>query len=570
METINFTGATVAGTFTLIYGSQTTTAITYSSTTATLQANVLSALNGLTAINTANGFGTSSANVAVGGTATALTVTFQNALGGSSQTLAANSAGLTSGAITIANVAGAPNPANFSVSATSPTSFNVTFQGTQGNLNATLLSANGNASNAQQQLYFTGVTGGTFTLGFGGQTTGAIYFSSTASTLSNAIQGALAALNNVGFGNVSVAIGGSPVIATVTFLNGTSGSSPLTITGTAPVNTVQDLSFPANLSGGTFTLAYTSPAGLVFTTTPITYSPTAATLQGNISSSLNAAIGNNAVQNIAFGGTVTGGSFKLVFGTTPQTTGSITYSTSAAALQTNIQNALNALSNVPSNSVLVNAVSATNVNVYFYNGLGGQPDQPVMTATSSPLGHQSDSWRHHNPWQQHTDRFGQCSQRHQRQRDIYRQARRRRGAKPADCQRPHLAITFNAVQNVAFQTGVTGGSFTLTFNGATSSCDSIQLGDRHPAIQHSSRPQHAAWHDFGLREPEPQRLGPGAVADLRQHHLPKYSGGSAAKQHDGQRCQHHRGAAAQFLGRHVGWRQFWPGVRNANSQRHQL
>src|SRR5205085_8919816 len=59
-----------------------------------------------------------------------------------------------------------------------------------------------------------GITGGTFTLTFNGQTTGAITWSSTGSTLAANIQAALALLTNVGNGNVSVT-GNGPF--TVTF-----------------------------------------------------------------------------------------------------------------------------------------------------------------------------------------------------------------------------------------------------------------------------------------------------------------------------------------------------------------
>ena len=87
----------------------------------------------------------------------------------------------------------------------------------------------------------------------------------------------------------------------------------------------------------------------------------------------------NAVQTITFGGTVTGGSFLLVLDGT--TTGSIAYSTSAAALQSNIQAALDNLPNVTVGNSVVSAVSATNVTVTFQGAL---TDTVVDTMTDIP------------------------------------------------------------------------------------------------------------------------------------------------------------------------------------------
>src|SRR5262249_2287564 len=59
----------------------------------------------------------------------------------------------------------------------------------------------------------------------------------------------------------------------------------------------------------------------------------------------------NAVQTITFGGTITGGTFTLSFN--GLTTGPITWSATAATLQTNIQNALLALPNIGTGNVAV-------------------------------------------------------------------------------------------------------------------------------------------------------------------------------------------------------------------------
>ncbi len=104
----------------------------------------------------------------------------------------------------------------------------------------------------------------------------------------------------------------------------------------------------------------------------------------------------NTIQSITFGGagsTVTGGTFLLTVvnpntnntgsgtGTpTTATTGPITYSTSSAVLQSNIQTALNALTAVVgSGGAVVSAVSATSVNVTFSGSLVSLESIPTMT-----------------------------------------------------------------------------------------------------------------------------------------------------------------------------------------------
>ncbi len=71
-------------------------------------------------------------------------------------------------------------------------------------------------------------TGGTFTLTFSGQTTGAIAFNATAA----AVQTALAALSNIGAGNVAVT-GASGGPYTVTFVGAMFASSEATMTATS-------------------------------------------------------------------------------------------------------------------------------------------------------------------------------------------------------------------------------------------------------------------------------------------------------------------------------------------------
>ena len=98
VQTITFTAVTtIAGTFTLTWNGQTTAPITYSSTAATLQGNIEQALYALPNIGP---LGQNS--VAVSASATAPTVTFQNALGATFIPLLGVNAGGLNGTGTIA------------------------------------------------------------------------------------------------------------------------------------------------------------------------------------------------------------------------------------------------------------------------------------------------------------------------------------------------------------------------------------------------------------------------------------------------------------------------------------
>ena len=93
VQTLNFSG-TPAGTFTLTFNAQTTGNITYSSTFTTLQANILAALAALPTIGLP-------VNLAIGGTATSVTITFMGTLANVPQNVMTyNATGLTAGGIT--------------------------------------------------------------------------------------------------------------------------------------------------------------------------------------------------------------------------------------------------------------------------------------------------------------------------------------------------------------------------------------------------------------------------------------------------------------------------------------
>ncbi len=88
-QTLAFGGTVTGGTFTLTFNGQTTSTINYSTTAATLQSNILTALTALSNVGTNN--------VTVNATsATSVLITFQNVLGDAPQSLmTASAAGLT-------------------------------------------------------------------------------------------------------------------------------------------------------------------------------------------------------------------------------------------------------------------------------------------------------------------------------------------------------------------------------------------------------------------------------------------------------------------------------------------
>lgn len=96
------------------------------------------------------------------------------------------------------------------------------------------LFSQGNTNEVQTVTITGGPTGGTFTLTYSGQTTSAIAYNASAST----VQTALAALSNVGSGNV-----------TVTGSNG--GPYTVTFTGTLGSKNVAQMTATSSLTGGT-------------------------------------------------------------------------------------------------------------------------------------------------------------------------------------------------------------------------------------------------------------------------------------------------------------------------------
>ena len=203
VQTVTIAGAPTGGTFTLTFGGQTTSPIAYNASANTGSGSVQSLFAALSSVG--------SANVWVSGSASAgYVINFQGSLAAASQTLVtADGSSLTGG--------------------TSPT---VTVAHT----------TTGSAGTNAQQTVTVVATGGTYTLGYGGQTTVPIAYNATAAS----VQAALLGLSTISTNNVTVTgSAGGPY--TVTF-TGTLGSQAIALMVATP--------FPTLTPTGTQALAY--------------------------------------------------------------------------------------------------------------------------------------------------------------------------------------------------------------------------------------------------------------------------------------------------------------------------
>jgi hypothetical protein len=201
-----------------------------------------------------------------------------------------------------------------------------------------------------------GPTGGTFTLTYGGHTTTGITYNAAATT----VQAALQALASIGSGNVVITgPAGGPYVAT--FQGSLAGESIATMTSNA-----------SGLTGGIGTVSITittttvggegdGPAQnpVLFRVTPLD------------------AVGVDAEQVIAFVGTPTGGTFTLTY--SGQTTGSLAYDVTAAEIQT----ALQALSSIGTNNVLVAGADGDGKSPWFVTFTAALSNQSITTMTAA-------------------------------------------------------------------------------------------------------------------------------------------------------------------------------------------
>lgn len=238
------------------------------------------------------------------------------------------------------------------------TTYDVTFQGALGGTNhppmtvddtnltgtnaaaAVTTTANGGPGNEVQTITFSGdITGGTFTLSFGLQSTGPIAYSSNASTLAHNIQTALDKLVTVGIGNSVVANNN----ATIDVRKGTRLNifGAIDDAANADVNG-SDVNIISSTGGSPYPgisgTGGTGPSELalqgVNTYRGTTYVNPDVVLVLESSQGLGAT-GTGSVQTVTLGGLTTG-TFKLSFN--GAITGALAYAATAAQVQTALNN----------------------------------------------------------------------------------------------------------------------------------------------------------------------------------------------------------------------------------------
>lgn len=186
-------------------------------------------------------------------------------------------------------------------------------------------------------------SGGTFTLSFDGQTTGAITFvADDASTTAANILAALEALSNIAPGDVTVTVISSNSFYVTFLATYAEDDVPL-----------MDINY-TNLTGGDIQLSV-------------------ATIQ-------NGVLPTNEVQSLVLPSTPTGGTFTLTF--SGQTTGTIAYNATAATVDT----ALEALSNIGAGDVTCTGgpLPSSPVLIEFTGALAGA-NQPLITGDGALL-----------------------------------------------------------------------------------------------------------------------------------------------------------------------------------------
>jgi hypothetical protein len=433
-QTITFGSTETNGDlFQLLYANFTTAPIAYSTTAATLQSNTQAALNNLIASTPIVGLGTP---VVAATSNTSVTVTFTSSTNLVEPAMAVFGATLTGSnpTLAVASQGSFVYTPNTGYLGADSFTYEDTDSGTglvsniaTVNLNVTarlsiptnlIGSLDGVALGPVQTLTFGGTinSASTFTLALNGATTAPITFptgTNSAVVLQNGIQQALNNLSTVGAGNAVVDVPPTPgtgavsAPAIITFVGGpalASGAPALmtvnssSLTGTSPTITV-GAAVPVNMDNE-------NPAGsggLFGAVLAIDYDSTvlrfASAMPGTIASAAD------EVQTLTFPGTITGGSFQLVFfsaSNATSTTSPIQYSSDPATLQSNIQSALTNLAAIGSTGTSPNAlVSFTGASTFritfqntlsstFFNtmtvvnsSLGGIGPNPVVTTTTA-------------------------------------------------------------------------------------------------------------------------------------------------------------------------------------------
>ena len=186
----------------------------------------------------------------------------------------------------------------------------------------------------------------------------------------------------------------------------------------------------------------------------------------------------SAVQNLPFGGTVTGGTFTLTLN--GLTSAAIAYSTTAATLQANIQAALNVLASVGLNNASVSASSAHVGHDHLHGRYSGQPVTAMTAPSIAHRRHELAHRRHHGHGRRvhdHRQRHGDARQRecprrrrlavHRRHAATGQHLPGRHAGQPV--QRAHVQQQRGHLRRraapILFGTGVFGGGDLVNLNG---------------------------------------------------------------------------------------------------------
>ena len=341
----------------------------------------------------------------------------------------------------------------------------VTFAATYDLTDAAAITGVGGTNEVQTATLGSTIAGDTFDITYDGQTTSMIAYDATAGT----VQAALEALSNVAVDDV-VVTGSAGGPYTLTF-GGTLGNSDLTeITGTAGTNEVQTVTIDTDCSNGTFTLTYSGQ-----TTAGIAYDADAATVDAALENLSNIGAGDvtvtggpgpgtgwiveftanlaqtdvaamtfdgallggrdvtitetqvavaavNEVQTVAIPDNTLGGTYTLTY--SGQTTGTIAYNADAATVDAALEN----LSNIGAGDVITTGGDGPGTDwiVEFTGALAGAP-QVALVADGALLSGDDVTVS--------VTQGGSGSQ--------------------------------NEIQTVAIQNVISGGTFTLTYNGQT-------------------------------------------------------------------------------------------------------
>jgi hypothetical protein len=259
------------------------------------------------------------------------------------------------------------------------------------------------ALGAVQTLTFGGTISSTstFTLALNGATTAPITFATgtnSAVVLQNSIQQALNNLSTVGAGNAIVDVpptpstGGVSAPAIITFVGGPAlaGGAPAlvtvntsSLTGTNPTITV-GAAVPVNMDNEN----PTGSAGLNGVALAIDYDSKVLVLSSATTGTVTSAA--DEVQTLTFSGTISGGSFQLLFtnaSNVASMTPPIPFSSNPATLQSNIQAALSGLTTIGSTgtspNALVSFIGAGNYTVTFQNNLSSTFFKPMVVVNST-------------------------------------------------------------------------------------------------------------------------------------------------------------------------------------------